>query len=264
MNIIAAIFFSILPQRYRERFTSEEVPPTGSVLSGGLQAFLCLYFLIRNYYSFMQERMALIPDSAYFFAAGKRGTTGVMGLGTVFMFEYFIHITTVLLLLFMLEGLVRMVASVVSGESVPTLSLKLVAIAQSYFEAAKKERALGERIPDVVESLDGTESIRIVSCRPKPWTQLTTISHDGELFELASEQKSAAPRPFVYLLRRKPPTAVIRGIYSYHPDEVLQPSDPSIHLPRSKWRHCNTGRKWSHSLRSHGMYCNGRSPIILE
>jgi len=229
MNIIAATFSSILPQRYREHFSSEEIPPTGPALSGGLQSFLCLYFLIRNYYAFMHERMALVSDSAYFLAARKRGMTGVMGLGTVFMFEYFIHITTVLLLFFMLEGLVRIVAAVVSGESVPTMPLKLAAIAQSYFEVAKKERALGERIRDVVESLDGTDSIRIASCRPKPWTQLTTISHAGGLFELESEQKSTPPRPFVYLLRRKPPTAVIRGIYLYHPDEVLRPA-PSTYL----------------------------------
>lgn len=226
MNIIAATFFSILPQRYREHFTACEIPPVGSFLSGSLQSLCCLYFLIRNYYPFMQQRMALMSDSVYFLAARKRGTTGVMGLGTVFMFEYFIHITTILLLFFMLEGFVRMVAAVVSGESVPTLPLKLVAIAQTHFEAAKKERTLGERVRDVVEPLDGTDSIRIASCRPKPWTQLTTISHDGALFELASEQKSTPPRPFVYILRRKPPTAVIRGIYPYDPDEVLQPAAP--------------------------------------
>ena len=224
MNIIAATFFSILPQRYREHFTDYEIPPMGCVLSGCLQSLSCLYLLIRNYYPFMRERLALISDSVYYSAARKRGTTGVMGLGTIFMFEYFIHITTILLLFFMVEGLVRIVAAVVSGESVPTLPLKLTAIAQTRFEAAKKERALGERIRDVVESLDGTDSIRIASCRPKPWTQLTTISHDGALFELASEQKSTPPRPFVYILRRKPPTAVIRGIYPYHPDEVLQPA----------------------------------------
>lgn len=226
MNIIAATFFSILPQRYRKDFTAYEISPAASFLSGCLQFLSCLYFLIRNYYPFMQERMAMMSNSVYYSAARKRGMTGVMGLGTVFMFEYFIHITTILLLFFMLEGFVRTVAAVVSGESVPTLPLKLAAIAQSYFEAARNERALGERIPDAVESLDGTDSIRIASCRPKPWTQLTTISHDGALFELASEQKSTPPRPFVYILRRKPPTAVIRGIYPYHSDEVLQPAAP--------------------------------------
>lgn len=226
MNIIAATFFSILPQRYREHFTAYEIPPAASFLSGCLQSLSCLYFLIRNYYPFMQERMALMSNSVYYLAARKRGMTGVMGLGTVFMFEYFIHITTILLLFFMLEGFVRIVAAVVSGESVPTLPLKLAAIAQSYFETASNERALGERIRDVVEPLDGTDSIRIASCRPKPWTQLTTISHDGALFELASEQKSTPPRPFVYILRRKPPTAVIRGIYPYHPDEVLELTAP--------------------------------------
>jgi hypothetical protein len=224
MNIIAATFFSVLPRRYRERFTSEEIPPIGPVLSGSLQSYVCLYFLIRNYYPFLQERIALVSSSVYYRAGRKGGESAIMGLGSIFMLEYLIHITTIVLIFFMVEGLVRIVAAVVTGESVPTLPLKLAVIAQTHFEAAKKERAMGERTRDVVESLDGADSIRIASCRPKPWTQLTTISHDGVLFELASEEKSTAPRPFVYILRRKPPTAVIRGIYPYDPDEVLQPA----------------------------------------
>jgi hypothetical protein len=58
------------------------------------------------------------------------------------------------------------------------------------------------------------ESLQIASCRPKPWTRLTTISHEGVFYELVSENKGQAPRPFVSILRRKSQTAVIRGIHA--------------------------------------------------
>jgi hypothetical protein len=67
-------------------------------------------------------------------------------------------------------------------------------------------------------------SLQIKSCRPKQWNQLTTVSHDGQLYELVSEQKAPAPRRYVYLFRKKPPTAVIRGIHAY---------DPTMHCRRN-------------------------------
>jgi hypothetical protein len=224
MNIIPATFLSFLPKRYRDNFTAFEIPPSGAILSGIVQSLFSLYLLIHNYYAFIRERMAAIPEIALEKAGEKGGDSAIMGLGSIFMIEYFIHITTILLVFFLLEGFVRIAAAIATQEVVPTLPLKLAAVVQSHFEAKEKERALGERVRDEVQLVEGSDSIRIASCRPKPWTQLTTISHDGALFELASEQKSTAPRPYIYVLRRKPPTAVIRGIYPYDPEEVLQPT----------------------------------------
>ena len=205
MNIVASTLLSFLPKRYRDYFTPFEVPPSGAILSGILQSLFSLFLLIHNYNAFVRERMASIPEAVLDKAGEKGGESAIMGLGSIFMLEYLIHITTILLVFFMLEGIVRIIAAVASSEVVPTLPLKLAAVAHSHFEIQQKERSMGER------------------CRPKPWTQLTTISHGGALFELASEQKATAPRPFVYVLRRKPTTAaVIRSIYPYDPDEVLQ------------------------------------------
>jgi hypothetical protein len=82
---------------------------------------------------------------------------------------------------------------------------------------------LGGRIRDEVQP-GAADSLQIASCRPKPWTQLTTISHEGIFYELVSEHEGEPPRPFVYILRRKPTTAVIRGIHEYNPDEELEVS----------------------------------------
>jgi hypothetical protein len=81
---------------------------------------------------------------------------------------------------------------------------------------------MGARLRDEVIIDPSGQSLRIASCRPKQWNQLTTVSLEGQFYELVQEEKATAPRPFVYQLRKKPPTAVIRGIYAYDPDEVLQ------------------------------------------
>jgi hypothetical protein len=41
-------------------------------------------------------------------------------------------------------------------------------------------------------------------------------------YELVSEHEGESRRRFVYILRRKPTTAVIRGIHEYNPDEALE------------------------------------------
>lgn len=224
MNIVVATLLSFLPKRYRDNITAFEIPPSGAILGGILQSSFSLYLLVHNYYAFVRERMAAIPEIALEKAGERGGDSAIMGLGSILMLEYLIHITTILLVFFLLEGLVRMAAAIVTREIVPTLPLKLAAVAHSHYEAKERERALGERVRDDVQYVEGSDSIHIASCRPKPWTQLTTISHEGGLFELASEQKVSAPRPYIYVLRRKPPTAVIRGIYPYDPDEVLAPA----------------------------------------
>jgi hypothetical protein len=107
-------------------------------------------------------------------------------------------------------------------ETLPDLLLFLLAKLHSRIDAENHERSLGARLRDEVQIDPAGISLEIKSCRPKQWNQLTTVSHDGQLYELVSEQKAPAPCQFVYLLRKKPPTAVIRGIYAYDPNEALQ------------------------------------------
>ena len=145
-----------------------------------------------------------------------------MSFGGFFMMEYILRLTPILLLYFALEGLIRTAAASATRETVPTLPLKLFEYVDAQLSAQSRERSMGTRIRDEVVADPNGQSLQIASCRPKPWTELTAIEHDGQFYELASQRKSAAPRPFVYILRKKPPTAVIRGIYAYDPNEVLQ------------------------------------------
>ena len=221
MNIILATFLSFLPKRYREWFTKFAIPPAGAVVGGFLQASFSLYLLIRDYTAYTQAQMAAIPNDVAIKAVEKAGDGALMGLGGMFMLGYVIRITTILLAYFLVEGLARVIAAIGGHETIPTLPVKLVELLHSWLGEQHRERSMGELVPDEVMAAGGADSIRIATCRPKPWTNLTTVSHDGSFFELAAQEKASAPRPFIYVLRRKPSTAVIRGIYAYDPNELL-------------------------------------------
>jgi len=222
MNILSSILLAFLPKRYRQAFTPFEVPSEGAILGGLLESFIAFGFLVHGYYAYMNERLTSMPLSVMEKAGEKGGESAIMGLGGFVLLEYLLRITTFLLAFFVLEGIVRVIAVIASRETLPSLPLKLFEYAQSQFSAQQHERRMGARLRDEVQ-LDPTgERLQISSCRPKQWNQLTTISHDGQFYELVTEQKASAPRPFVYVLRKKPPTAVIRGIYAYDPEEALQ------------------------------------------
>lgn len=222
MNIVSAVFLSFLPKRYRDVFTPFEVPSAGSIIGGFLELFLCLGFLIRSYDTFMNDRLAATSLLLMEKAAEKGGESAVASLGGFALIDFLFRITTIALAFFILEGLVRVIAAIAGRETVPTLPLKILEYVQGQLSAQQKEHSMGARIRDEVTIDSSSQSLSIASCRPKHWNQLTTISHEGQFYELVQEEKATAPRPFVYQLRKKPPTAVIRGIYAYDPDEVLQ------------------------------------------
>jgi len=221
MNLLASAFLSLLPKRYRALFTPYDVPSEGALISGLLQFLCCLGLIIRGYFAYATARMAELPADQLLKASEKNGESAIMLLGPIFVLEYLLHFTTLLLIFMVLEGVVRAIAAVASNETLPDLPLYLAARLHSKLDAASHERSLGARLADEVQIDPTGESLQIKSCRPKEWSKLTTISHEGSFYELVREEKSQPPRQFVYRLRKKPPTAVIRGIYPYDPNEVL-------------------------------------------
>jgi len=222
MNILTSALLSLLPKRYRAEFTAYAIPCEGALVSGLFQSVISLGLLFRGYYAYINARMAQIPTEALLKAGEKNGESAIVLIGPLLVLEYILHFTTILLLFIVIEGAVRAIAAVGAKETLPDLPLFLLAKLHSRIEAESHERSLGARLRDEIHIDPPGISLEIKCCRPKQWNQLTTVSHDGQLYELVSEQKAPAPRPFVYLLRKKPPTAVIRGIYAYDPDEALQ------------------------------------------
>jgi hypothetical protein len=222
MNIFSAIILSLLPKRYRDTFTHFEVPSSGSITGGFLELAIAFGLLIHSYDTFMNERLAATSLLLMERAAEKGGESAVASIGGFALIDFLFRITTIVLVFFVLEGLVRVIAAVAGRETVPTLPLKMLEYFHGQLSAQHKEISMGARIRDEVV-LDPTgQALRIASCRPKEWTKLTTVSHEGQFYELVTEVKAGAPRPFIYQLRKKPATAVIRGISVYDPDEVMQ------------------------------------------
>jgi hypothetical protein len=220
MNFLLSIFLSLLPKRYRKIFTSHAIPSGGAVASGFLETFMSIGLLIHGYFLYSDKRLAVLPVSVMKMAGEKGGESAIMGMGTIFMLEYLIHFSTLLVIFFIFEGVVRGIAAIASGDILPSLPLQVLAFMHTKLQAQTHERILGRRVCDQVYACG--EYLQIASCRPKPWTQLTSICYEGVFYELIDEKQDRAPHRFVYILREKPGTAVIRGIYSYDPNEVLQ------------------------------------------
>jgi len=221
MNIFASTLLSLFPKRYRALFTPFAVPCEGALMSGVLQFIFGLAFLIRGYFAYVNARLAQLPTEALLKAGEKNGESAIMLVGPLVVLEYVLHFTTILLLFMVIEGVVRVIAAVGAKETLPDLPLFLLAKLHTKLDAESHERSLGTRLRDEVQIDPTGESLQIKSCRPKEWNHLTTISHEGQFYELVSQQKAPAPRRFAYALRKKPPTAVIRGIYAYDPNEAI-------------------------------------------
>jgi hypothetical protein len=223
----AGILLALLPRRYR-RWIEERGGGhlTAAAVASGLLQFLgCLVAFILRFFLFRQQRMEQWMTETL----GKGGldlaasTAGQYAMGFTTTFEYLLQPLTVVLIYFTLEGVVRMLAGMITGEVVGTLPLQAVAWLHGQAEARWAEWKLGPRIVDLVQTGDGSRyHLRILSCRPKQtWDRMMTIVYDGVFYELAGEERGPFPRQFIYLLRRIPEGKVIRGHHYYRPDEPL-------------------------------------------
>jgi hypothetical protein len=146
------------------------------------------------------------------------------GMGYVSLVEYIFHPLSLLLIYFTLEGAVRFYAAGIVEEIVGTLPLHIVAWTQERVGQARAERALGPRLPDVVESVYSADfDLRIFSCRPKRhWDRLITVSCEDQLYAVVGEQPGKPPYRFIYQLRKVPLGWIVRNIHNYTPDEVMR------------------------------------------
>src|SRR5947207_10711145 len=165
---------AFLPQRFRRGYF---VSAGAAVFSGTVQLLACLVLFIYRYFIFYQQQIA--DTELLTRAAAKGGETAVMGSG---MFALFIYVTqplTLLIIYFLVEGVLRASAAIVSGEVLPTLPLALFDLGREKKKKIEAESALGPRVPDDVETLPaGEEELRISSCREKyTWDRMMTIAY---------------------------------------------------------------------------------------
>jgi hypothetical protein len=229
MQLLLSIALSLLPAMYRRRVLNVVRVNTarGALLSGVAEFVVCLVLFAFRYIYFLQYRVGrFAEDLVRHNAEDAMDSLSVQwGAGMVSLGEYLVNPVTLLLVYFMLEGSVRFSAAVVHGEQevMPTLPLQLIAWAHAGILRLKHERDLGPLIVDEVQQDGINPIVRIASCRPKPWNDLTTIAYEKKLYEIAKAEPGSAPRPYVYVLRPRPEHKVIRGLYEYEPDELVTP-----------------------------------------
>jgi hypothetical protein len=222
LSFLIGLATSFFPEGWRKRwFSSIDVNPTSSAVVTGVAQFLaCIAWLGWHYPAFVRSQMNGAVGNATMGAMEKGGETAAMGLGPLLLVAYLIQPFSMVLVYFMFEGGIRIIAAVTTHETVPTLPLFLASLLDARAREYRRERALGPRVVDVAQ-MEGASDLLVASCRPKAWTALTTIRYQDVLYEVAKSNQGAKPRPYLYLLRKIPPHKLVRGVHDYSPDEVL-------------------------------------------
>lgn len=232
LRFLASVAASLLPKRFRNRlpFISSLDLRSGALVSGFVEGLVCLALLVLRYLAFLPQRVGELGGRVI-----GRGAEGVLaapavqyGMGYVVTMEYLFHPFTLILIYFTVEGVVRFLAALVTEETVGTLPLHIVAWGEERWGAARAERALGPRVPDIVEPMYSPDyDLRVFSCRPKlGWDRMMTVSYEGQFYEVLDEQPGKPPHGLIYRLRKSRPGRVIRAIHHYDPQEVLQKEEP--------------------------------------
>jgi hypothetical protein len=222
LAFVSGLALSLVPEAWRQRWL-RGVPAnlvSGAILTGIAELIGFLGILILRYPAFVRSQMTTAVGTAAMAGLEKGGETMVMGLGPLLLLAYLIQPLSLLLAYFLLEGAVRVTAAVVSSEILPTAPLFLASLLDARARAYRREAALGPRVVDLVQ-VEGAADLLIASCRPKPWTNLTTIRYEEQLYELVKTNQGAKPRAHLYLLRKIPPHKLVRGVHDYSPDEAL-------------------------------------------
>jgi hypothetical protein len=210
---------SLLPRRYRG---SIEVTASAATTSGLVQFVVCLGLFIYRYLHFSPGQV-FGGTQVTMKAAENGGETVIMGSGIFILAIYMLQPVTILLAYLTLEGAVRLLAANTTGEVVPNLILTGASFIQGKLGSKVSELAMGARVADQVEAVQSDDvKLRISSCRQKlEWDQRITIFYNEQLYELAGTEKGTAPRRYVYLLRPKPRSKIVRGTYHYSPMETI-------------------------------------------
>jgi len=225
LRFLAGGFLALLPAPWRKRVLPDIDLEHAALASTSALTLLCLAVLIARYIFFFQERIGELGFTVISGGADEAlGDRRVQyGMGAVVLLEYIFQPLTLLLVYFAIESAGRLVAAFVTGEVVPTLPLQAIEWTRQKMRNEQAKRELGPPIMDVVEAREtGEYDLRIASCRPRPnWNNLMTVRYQDELYEVVREERAAKPRPWVYVLRKKPEGKVVRGLHTYAPDELL-------------------------------------------
>ena len=227
LTYIADLFICVVPSRYRQWWSQESAGFRGPAMVSGIVQFLVfLVATVVHYLDFFQRGVGGL-GRRLIDAGGEVALTASWvqwGMGFTTSFEYLIHPMSFLFGYLMLEGIVRTLAALASGQILPTLPLALVAFAHNRIDAWTAERAMGPLIEDEVQEGDGqTFDFRVFSCRPKPdWNRYITVQYQDVFYQMFKEEQGPLPRRFIYYLRKNPTGRLVVVIRHYPPDAAAK------------------------------------------
>jgi hypothetical protein len=206
MDFLSKLLLSFLPPRYRRARLHED----GTYLrfAAGTTAFLELVIVCVLY---ARGFIDYIPNAS---------------IGPAAFLEYFFTWRGLCLAFFLLDGAVRLLAAV-AGQALGTMPLYALAWIHDRLDHRAAQKRKEPLVPDLVARTgeDGS-GLRIITCRPrKNWDKWMTVLYEEKLYEIVGAELADSPRPYVYLLRPKPDSKVIRGLHRYHPEEVFHLED---------------------------------------
>lgn len=221
LTYVAEIFICLLPSRYRKRWSEESTGLRSPALTSGILQFLiCLFLSVLNYLDFFQRGVGALGKVLVDNGAEEQLESVQWGLGFTTSAEYLLHPVPLLLAYLTIEGVVRTLAALASGEVLPTLPLAAVAFLHKRTDAWRAKRAMGPLIADEVQWGKSSEyDVRVLSCRPKSdWNRYITVEFQDVFYEMFKEEQGPPPRRFIYYLRKNPIGRLVVVIRHYRPD----------------------------------------------
>ena len=200
MDLLYALLLSFLPPHFRHPLVHRARAHLvrASVASGFFEIVLVAILYARGFIEY-------IPKAS---------------IGPAASLEFFFSWQGLLLAFFFVDGAIRLLAAL-AGQSVGTIPLYVVAWLDGWRQRRARKKDELPLVPDLVEASDG-DGLRISSCRTrKNWDKWMTVIVEERLYEIAGAEITTPPRPYVYVLRPKPESKVVRGLHRYHPDEVF-------------------------------------------
>jgi len=256
-KVVPGILLSLLPRPWRVVFAipPETVPWVSAAIIGGIvESLFAVVGLVYWYSHSVTTWAARALDSALHNGPTADYDPHVLGFAAFVI--WLIHPLTWLLASFFLEGLLRLVAAISSGEILPTWVL--AAAHWCYCKSAQKptedDRAVtaggregpgsfvraaklavkSARLPQLPDELvarteDAGSILEISSSHAKAeWAPPRIVRVDGDYYRLESVADGRRPRPFVYRLRRLPAGVPGRSVllYTSPPDRTGTPKRP--------------------------------------
>lgn len=200
MDFVFALVLSLLPPYYRRTLQGRagSYLVRGAIVTSIVEVVFAAIFYARGFIDYARD--AYMPPAAFL--------------------EYFFTWQGLCLAAFFIDGAIRLLATF-ARQALGIFPLYIAA----WTQAALRRRNARSRRPSLVSDLIepmGADGFRIASCRSrKNWDKWMTVMYEEKLYEIAGAELAEGPRPYIYLLRPKPDSKVIRGLHRYHPDEVF-------------------------------------------